>query len=73
MEERFVADMGGQNLLSVAPKGTTFKESFRLADNVLYAGVRGVTELILLPGLINLVRGLSLSLSLCVCLSLFLD
>nr|AKB90670.1 mitochondrial FtsZ2 [Malawimonas californiana] len=43
-----------QNLLSVSQKGTTFKDAFKMADNVLYAGVRGVTELILLPGLINL-------------------
>jgi cell division protein FtsZ len=41
-------------LLEVADENTTLLTAFRLADNVLKAGVRGVTDLITLPGLINL-------------------
>ena len=41
-------------LLEVADENTTLITAFRLADNVLKAGVRGVTDLITLPGLINL-------------------
>ncbi len=41
-------------LLQIADDNTTLIDSFRLADNVLKAGVRGVTDLITLPGLINL-------------------
>ena len=41
-------------LLEIADENTTLLNAFRLADNVLKAGVRGVTDLITLPGLINL-------------------
>ena len=43
-----------QNLFRVANKKTTFAEAFKMADNVLYSGVRGVTDLMIMPGLINL-------------------
>ncbi|MBM3712293.1 MAG: cell division protein FtsZ [Actinobacteria bacterium] len=41
-------------LLEIADENTTLLNAFRLADNVLKAGIRGVTDLITLPGLINL-------------------
>jgi cell division protein FtsZ len=41
-------------LLEISDEKTTLLEAFKLADNVLKAGVRGVTDLITLPGLINL-------------------
>ncbi len=43
-----------QNLFRVATERTTFAEAFKLADDVLYSGVRGVTDLMIMPGLINL-------------------
>ena len=43
-----------QNLFRVANERTTFSQAFELADQVLHSGVRGVTDLMLLPGLINL-------------------
>lgn len=43
-----------QNLFRVATAKTTFAEAFVMADEVLSAGVRSITELITLPGLINL-------------------
>jgi cell division protein FtsZ len=43
-----------QNLFRVANDRTTFSQAFAMADNVLHAGVRGVTDLIVMPGLINL-------------------
>ncbi len=43
-----------QNLFAIATADTTFSDAFRMADNVLYSGVRGVTDLIIMPGLINL-------------------
>ncbi len=43
-----------QNLFRIANAETTFTEAFRLADEVLYSGVRGVTDLMMMPGLINL-------------------
>ncbi|MGB8841350.1 MAG: cell division protein FtsZ, partial [Aliidongia sp.] len=43
-----------QNLFRVANERTTFAEAFKMADNVLHAGVRGVTDLMVMPGLINL-------------------
>ena len=43
-----------QNLFRIANDKTTFADAFRLADDVLHAGVRGVTDLIMMPGLINL-------------------
>jgi cell division protein FtsZ len=41
-------------LLEISDEKTTLLDAFKLADNVLKAGVRGVTDLITLPGLINL-------------------
>jgi len=43
-----------QNLFRVANEKTTFADAFRMADDVLYSGVRGVTDLMVMPGLINL-------------------
>lgn len=43
-----------QNLLALADKRTTMLEAFRYADDVLLEGVKGVTDLIVRPGLINL-------------------
>ncbi len=43
-----------QNLFRVANEKTTFADAFRMADEVLHSGVRGVTDLITMPGLINL-------------------
>ncbi len=43
-----------QNLFRVANERTTFAEAFRMADDVLYCGVRGITDLMVMPGLINL-------------------
>ena len=43
-----------QNLFRVADKNTTFLDAFKLADEVLHSGVRGITDLMVMPGLINL-------------------
>jgi cell division protein FtsZ len=43
-----------QNLFRIANKDTTFAEAFHMADRVLYSGVRGITDLMVMPGLINL-------------------
>ncbi|WP_119168576.1 cell division protein FtsZ [Algihabitans albus] len=43
-----------QNLFRVANEKTTFADAFKMADDVLYSGVRGVTDLMVMPGLINL-------------------
>jgi cell division protein FtsZ len=43
-----------QNLFRIANESTTFAQAFKLADDVLYSGVRGVTDLMVMPGLINL-------------------
>ncbi|HCU59230.1 MAG TPA: cell division protein FtsZ [Alphaproteobacteria bacterium] len=43
-----------QNLFRVADKNTTFADSFVMVDNVLYSGVRSITDLMMMPGLINL-------------------
>ncbi len=43
-----------QNLFRIANESTTFADAFGMADQVLYSGVRGVTDLIVMPGLINL-------------------
>ena len=42
-----------QNLFRVATERTTFAQAFAMADDVLHSGVRGVTDLIVMPGLIN--------------------
>jgi cell division protein FtsZ len=43
-----------QNLFKIANEKTTFADAFKMADDVLHAGVRGVTDLMVMPGLINL-------------------
>ena len=43
-----------QNLFLIANPNTTFKEAFQMADEVLQQGVRGITDLMVMPGLINL-------------------
>jgi len=43
-----------QNLFRICNENTTFADAFRMADNVLHSGVRGVTDLMIMPGLINL-------------------
>jgi cell division protein FtsZ len=43
-----------QNLFRVANERTTFADAFKMADDVLHSGVRGVTDLMIMPGLINL-------------------
>ncbi len=41
-------------LLDISDKKTTITEAFRLADDVLRQGIQGISELITVPGLINL-------------------
>jgi len=41
-----------QNLFRIANEHTTFESAFKMADDVLHAGVRGITELITMPGLV---------------------
>ena len=43
-----------QNLFRVANEKTTFAGAFAMADEVLHSGVRGITDLMVNPGLINL-------------------
>jgi cell division protein FtsZ len=43
-----------QNLFRIADENTTLADAFKLADNVLYSGVRSITDLMMMPGLINL-------------------
>ena len=43
-----------QNLFRIANEKTTFADAFKMADEVLHCGVRGVTDLMVMPGLINL-------------------
>ncbi len=43
-----------QNLFLIANANTTFKDAFAMADQVLHQGVRGITDLMIMPGLINL-------------------
>jgi cell division protein FtsZ len=43
-----------QNLFRLANERTGWKEAFKMADHVLYMGVRGVTDLMMAPGLVNL-------------------
>ena len=43
-----------QNLFRIANDKTTFSEAFQLADDVLYQGIIGITDLITAPGMINL-------------------
>ncbi len=43
-----------QNLFRIANEKTTFADAFKMADDVLKSGVSGVTDLMVMPGLINL-------------------
>jgi cell division protein FtsZ len=43
-----------QNLFRMANERTTWRDAFKMADQVLYMGVRGVTDLMMAPGLVNL-------------------
>lgn len=43
-----------QNLFRIADKNTTLADAFVMADNVLYSGIRSITDLMIMPGLINL-------------------
>ena len=43
-----------EKLLGMVERRTTILEAFREADNVLRQGVQGITDLITIPGLINL-------------------
>ena len=43
-----------QSLFRMANERTTWKEAFKIADHVLYMGVRSVTDLMMAPGLVNL-------------------
>ena len=43
-----------QNLFRVANEKTTFADAFKMADDVLHDGVRSVTDLMMVPGLVNL-------------------
>ncbi len=43
-----------QNLFRVATEQTTMADAFAMADEVLHSGVRGITDLMVVPGLINL-------------------
>lgn len=43
-----------QRLFSVVPKGTSLLEAFRIADEVLLHATKGISDLITVPGLINL-------------------
>ncbi|CAK7192202.1 Cell division protein FtsZ [Commensalibacter sp. Nvir] len=43
-----------QNLFRTANENTTWKDAFKMADEVLYMGVKGVTDLMMSPGLVNL-------------------
>lgn len=43
-----------QNLFRIANEKTTFVDAFQMADDVLYAGIKCVTDLMIMPGLINL-------------------
>jgi cell division protein FtsZ len=43
-----------ERLLTLAGRGTTMVQAFRLADDVLHQGIRGIADLVLIPGIINL-------------------
>ena len=47
--------MPNQNLFKIASETTTLEESFNLSNNVLKHGVQSVTDLMVRPGMINLI------------------
>ena len=48
-----VIAVGNDRLLELAPKGTSFFEAFKMADDILRQAVQGIGDIILTPGLIN--------------------
>ena len=48
-----VISIPNEKLLGLAPKGTSFVDSFRMADDVLRQAVQGIADIITTPGLIN--------------------
>ena len=46
--------VSNQNLFRMTDTSTTFSQAFTMADEVLHSGVRSITDLILVPGLVNL-------------------
>src|SRR5712692_3102845 len=48
-----VITIPNDQLLELAPKGTSFVEAFRTADDVLRQAVQGISDIITTPGLIN--------------------
>ena len=61
--DRGLADLGStvdtvisvpnDKLLELVPKGTSFFEAFRVADDILRQAVQGISDIITTPGLIN--------------------
>ena len=43
-----------ERLLAIVPRGTSFVEAFRVADDILRQAVQGISDIILTPGIINL-------------------
>ena len=43
-----------QNLFRIAKANTTFKDAFKISDDVLCQGVRSITDLVMNPGMVNL-------------------
>jgi cell division protein FtsZ len=48
-----VITIPNDQLLRLAPKGTSFFDAFRIADDVLRQAVQGISDIIVTPGLIN--------------------
>jgi cell division protein FtsZ len=48
-----VISVGNDRLLELVPKGTSFFEAFRMADDILRQAVQGIADIITTPGLIN--------------------
>ena len=48
-----VISIPNDRLMKLAPKGTSFLDAFKMADDVLRQAVQGISEIILTPGIIN--------------------
>jgi cell division protein FtsZ len=48
-----VISIPNDRLIELVPRGTSFFEAFRIADDVLRQGVQGISDIITTPGLIN--------------------
>src|SRR6185369_15473530 len=48
-----VITIPNDQLLALAPKGTSFLDAFRIADDVLRQAVQGISDIINMPGLVN--------------------